>query len=73
MYILIRRTSPRVALVDLDYDFRGIKEKEEELHKNLLSFLPTSNAFFFMRKAKDPTGYKFYSPEVSQYEKLSFC
>ena len=25
-----------------------------------------------MRKAKDPTGYTFYSPKVSQYEELSF-
>ena len=60
-------------MVDQDYDFRWIKEQEEEeLHKKLLSFLPSSNAFFLMTKAEDPTEYTFYSPKVIQYEELSF-
>ena len=50
---LIEGLAQRVrALVDLDYDFRGIKEEEEELQKKLWSFLPFSNAFFYEKSQR---------------------
>ena len=46
------RTCTMGALVDLDYDFRGIKEEEEELQKKLWSFLPFSNVFFYEKSQR---------------------
>ena len=51
--VLNWRTCTTSALVDLDYDFRGIKEEEEEeLQKKLLFFLPFSNAFFYEKSQR---------------------